>query len=83
MSSVTEAEFHWPFTATWIICMIVAALVIAGLNFRGVVVSAGTGTVLGALEILVFVVLAVWLIIKAGSGNTGSVFTLHYATIKG
>jgi amino acid transporter len=31
----------------------------------------------------VFLVLAVWLIVKAGSGNTGSVFTLHYATIKG
>jgi pimeloyl-ACP methyl ester carboxylesterase len=28
-------------------------------------------------------VLAVWLIAKAGSHNTGSVFTLHYATIKG
>jgi amino acid transporter len=47
------------------------------------VVSARTGTVLGALEILVFVVLAVWLIVKAGSANTGSVFTLHYATLKG
>src|SRR3984885_6421562 len=83
VSSVTEAEFHWPFTTTWVIFMIVAAIVIAGLNFRGVVVSAGTGTVLGALEILVFLVLAIWLIAKAGSANTGAVFTLHYATIKG
>jgi amino acid transporter len=83
VSSVTQSEFHWPFTTVWVIFMIVAALVIAGLNYRGIVVSAGTGTVLGALEIVVFVVLAVWLIVKAGSGNTGSVFTLHYATIKG
>jgi amino acid transporter len=83
VSSVTQTEFHWPFTATWVIFMIAAALVVGALNFRGIVVSAGTGTVLGALEILVFVVLAVWLIVKAGSGNTGSVFTLHYATIKG
>src|SRR3984885_7480204 len=83
VSSVTASEFHWPFTTVWVIFLIVAALVIAGLNFRGVVVSAGTGTVLGALEILVFVVLAVWLIVKAGSANTGSVFTLHYATLKG
>jgi amino acid transporter len=83
VSSVTQAEFHWPFTTVWVIFMIVAALVIAGLNYRGIVVSAGTGTVLGALEIVVFVVLAVWLIVKAGSGNTGSVFTLHYATLKG
>jgi hypothetical protein len=28
VSSVTEAEFHWPFTATWVIFMIVAAVVI-------------------------------------------------------
>src|ERR1700691_1090969 len=83
VSSVTQTEFHWPFTTVWVIFLIVAALVIAGLNFRGVVVSAGTGTVLGALEILIFVVLAVWLIVKAGSGNTGTVFTLHYATLKG
>jgi amino acid transporter len=83
VSSFTQTEFHWPFTTVWVIFLIVAALVIAGLNFRGVVVSAGTGTVLGALEILIFVVLAVWLIVKAGSGNTGSVFTLHYATLKG
>jgi amino acid transporter len=83
VSSVTQAEFKWPFTATWVIFMIVAALVIAGLNYRGIQVSAGTGTVLGAIEIVVFLVLAVWLIVKAGSADTGSVFTLHYATIKG
>jgi len=83
VSSVTQTEFGWPFTTVWVIFMIVAALVIAGLNFRGVVVSAGTGTVLGALEIIIFVILAVWLIVKAGSGNTGSVFSLHYATLKG
>jgi amino acid transporter len=28
-------------------------------------------------------VLAVWLIVKAGPANTGSVFSLHFATIKG
>ncbi len=83
VSSVTQSEFGWPFTATWVIFMIAAALVIAGLNFRGVKVSAGTGTILGALEILVFLVLAIWLIVKAGSGNTLSVFTLHYATVPG
>jgi amino acid transporter len=83
VSSVTQTEFGWPFTATWVIFMIVAALVIAGLNFRGVTLSARTGTVLGALEIAVFLVLAVWLIVKAGSANTGSVFSLHYATLNG
>jgi amino acid transporter len=57
--------------------------VIAVLNFRGVKLSARIGTILGTFEILIFVALAVWLIIKAGSANTFSVFTLHFATIKG
>jgi amino acid transporter len=83
VASVTQFDFHWPFTTVWVIFMIVAALLIAGINFRGVTISAGTGTVLGALEISVFLVLAIWLIVKAGSHNTASVFTLHYATIKG
>jgi amino acid transporter len=83
VASVTESEFHWPFTATWVIFMIVAAIVIAALNFRGVQISARTGTVLGAIEIIVFLALAIVLIIKAGSNNTLSVFTLHYATVKG
>jgi amino acid transporter len=83
VASVTQTEFSWPFTTTWVIFMIVAALLVAGLNYRGVQISARTGTVLGALEIIVFVALAVCLIVKAGSANTGSVFTLHYATIKG
>jgi amino acid transporter len=50
--------------------MIAAALVIALLNFRGVQLSARTGTILGTFEVVVFVALAVWLIVKAGSGNT-------------
>jgi amino acid transporter len=83
VASVTQSEFGWPFTTTWVIFMIVAALVVGGLNYRGIHVSAGTGTVLGALEIAVFLVLAIWLIVKAGSANTGSVFTFHFATIKG
>ena len=83
VSSVTQSEFNWPFTATWVIFMIAAALAVALLNFRGVQLSARTGTILGTFEILVFVALALWLIIKAGSGNTGTVFTLHFADIKG
>src|ERR1700691_3403877 len=83
IGSVCHSEFNWPFTATWVIFMIVASILVAALSFRGVQVSARAGTILGSFEILVFLVLAVWLIAKAGSHNTGSVFTLHYATIKG
>jgi amino acid transporter len=66
-----------------VIFMIAGALIIAALNYRGVKLSARTGTVLGTIEIIVFVLLALWLIVKAGSHNTGSVLTLHFATVKG
>jgi amino acid transporter len=83
IGSICHSEFNWPFTTTWVIFMIVASILVAALNFRGIQVSARAGTILGSFEILVFLVLAVWLIAKAGSHNTGNVFTLHYATIKG
>src|SRR5580700_2040087 len=83
IGSITNSEFGWPFTPTWVIFMIVASVLIAALNYRGIKVSARAGTILGTFEIVVFVALAIWLIIKAGSHNTGTVFTLHYATIKG
>lgn len=51
------------------------ALIIGAAGYYGVQASARLGTVLGAFEILVFVVLAVLLVAHAGSANTGSVFT--------
>ncbi len=83
IGSIANSEWGWPFTATWVIFMIVGAILVAGLNYRGIQVSARAGTLLGLFEIVVFVLLALWLIVKAGSNNTFSVFTLHYATIKG
>jgi amino acid transporter len=83
IGSVCNSEFGWPFTTTWVIFMIVATVLVAALNYRGIKVSARAGTILGSFEIAVFLVLAIWLIAKAGSHNTLNVFTLHYATIKG
>jgi len=57
---------------------VVGALVIAAAGYRGVQTSARLGTVLGAFEILVFVVLAAMFIVKAGSHNTASVFTTKH-----
>jgi amino acid transporter len=83
IGSITNSEFGWPFTTTWVIFMIVASVLVAGLNYRGIRVSARTGTLLGTFEIVVFLALAIWLVVKAGSANTASVFTLHYATVPG
>jgi amino acid transporter len=83
VASVTSAEFGWDFTATWVISLVAFAVVIAALNFGRIQLSARAGSVLGAVEIAIFTVLAVWLIVKAGSGNTFSVFALHFAAVKG
>ncbi len=83
VGSVLHDEFDWPFTATWVVVMIAAAVLIALLNYRGVKVSARVGTLLGLFEIIVFLVLAAWLVAEAGSANSGSVFTLRFATVEG
>lgn len=61
------ADLWWPWA-------LAGALIIALAGWYGVRASARLGTVLGAFEIAVFVVLAILLIIKAGDHNTLSVF---------
>jgi len=82
-ATVLQTELGWPFTATWITLGTVLAILIAVVNFFGVRIGTIAGTVLGLFEILVFLVLSVGMIISAGSANTGSVFTLHYASVPG
>ncbi|MGW3096830.1 APC family permease [Streptomyces sp. NPDC001102] len=61
------AALWWPWA-------LAGAAVIAAAGYFGVRASARFGTVLGVFEILVFLVFAVWLIVRAGSHNTLSVF---------
>ncbi|ALV37214.1 APC family permease [Streptomyces sp. CdTB01] len=61
------ADLWWPWA-------LAGAAVIAAAGYFGVRASARFGTVLGVFEILVFLVFAVWLIVRAGSHNTLSVF---------
>ncbi|WP_369244864.1 APC family permease [Streptomyces sp. R41] len=66
-------DLWWPWS-------LAGAAVIALAGYFGVRASARFGTVLGVFEVLVFVVFAVWLIVKAGGDNTLSVFgTSHTA----
>lgn len=58
----------WP----WVL---VGAVVVGAAGYLGVQASARLGTILGAFEVLVFLVLAVLFVVKAGSANTLSVFT--------
>ena len=50
------------------------AVVVFGLTYFGIKISADVGVVLGAIEITVFVLLSLWLIVTAGSGNTAATF---------
>ncbi|HKN51499.1 MAG TPA: APC family permease, partial [Amycolatopsis sp.] len=64
-------DLWWPWA-------LLGAAIITLVGYRGVRTAARLGTILGAFEVLVFVVLAVLMIIKAGSANTFSVFgTTH------
>src|SRR5919202_1051129 len=65
------ADLWWP----WIL---IGAAVVFFLGYRGIRVSAATGTVLGLFEIGVFTALAIFLIAKADH-NTFSVFTTKFA----
>lgn len=65
------ANLWWPWA-------LLGAVIIAVAGYWGARVSATLGTILGAFEIVVFLVLAVLLIVKAGGANTLSVFgTAH------
>ena len=72
----------FPIGAWWIFTVI-GTLLVCGLVWRGVRTSARVGTWLGFIEITVFTVLAIVLVIKAGSANTLSVFTTAHANAPG
>jgi len=72
----------FPIGAWWIFTTI-GTLLVCGLVWRGIRTSAKVGTWLGFIEITVFTLLAVVLVIKAGSANTLSVFTTSHANATG
>jgi amino acid transporter len=82
VGSTLNTEFGWSFETWWVISAIVAAVVVFVLGYLGVTISAGAGTILGIFEIAVFLVLALWLIAKAGDANTLSVFGTGQADVK-
>src|SRR6266480_6254977 len=67
------ANLWWPWA-------LLGALIILAAGWYGIRTSAGLGTILGVFEIGVFLVLAVFLVVHAGSHNTAQVFTTHYSS---
>ena len=69
--------------SSWWVFMTVGTLLVSFLVYRGISTSAKVGTWLGFFEISVFVLLGIFLVIKAGSDNTLSVFTTAHANATG
>ncbi|HWG64886.1 MAG TPA: APC family permease [Streptosporangiaceae bacterium] len=77
-AATINSEFHsYPANLWWPWALLGAVIVLAA-GYYGIRTSARLGTVLGLFEITVFLVLAVFLVVHAGSHNTLSVFTTKY-----
>src|SRR6202166_533396 len=78
-ASTINSEFHgYPANLWWPWSLAGAVIVLAAGYYR-IRASAPAGTILGISEIAVFLVLAVFLVVHAGSHNTAQVFTTHYS----
>ncbi|MGQ0668521.1 MAG: APC family permease [Actinomycetota bacterium] len=78
VSGTLSTEFGWSADLWWPWALVCTAIVFV-LGYYGIRVSARTGTILGIFEVGVFALLAVWLIAKAGDGNTFEVFGTTFA----
>jgi len=83
LGSTLQAHFGYSYDLWWPIGTIFSILVVGAANYFGIRVSTRFGILLGTFEILVMVALSLTLIVSAGSRNTLSVFTTHYATVPG
>src|SRR5690349_1666731 len=77
-ASTINSEWHSYPANLWWPWAILGALIVLAAGFYGIRTSARLGTVLGLFEIGVFLVLAVFLVVHAGSSNTWSVFGTKY-----
>jgi amino acid transporter len=78
-ASTINSEFHGYPANLWWPWSLAGAVIVLAAGYYGIRTSAGLGTILGVFEIAVFGVLAVFLVVHAGSHNTGQVFTTHYS----
>ena len=70
-------------TGNWWIFTTLGTLLVGFLVYRGVRTSARTGVILGAVEIVVFLLFGLYLIVKAGGNNDLAVFSTKYANAEG
>src|SRR3989440_5614640 len=84
MDGFAQQYFHLSFGANgWAVWAMIFAVIIFGLTYFGIKISADASVILGTIEIGVFVVLAAWLIVTAGNGNTAATFSPSSSLEKG
>ncbi|HLQ56992.1 MAG TPA: APC family permease [Streptosporangiaceae bacterium] len=83
LGSTLQAHFGLSFNVWWVVGTVFSVLLVGSLNYFGIQVSTRFGIILGSFEILVMLALSLTLIVNAGSRNTLSVFTTHFATVPG
>src|SRR5579863_2735233 len=77
-AATLNSEFSGYPASLWWPWALAGAVIVLAAGFYGIRTSARLGTVLGMFEIGVFLVLAVFFVVHAGSNNTLSVFTTKY-----
>jgi amino acid transporter len=78
-AATLNAEFHGYPASLWWPWSLAGAVIVLAAGYYGIRAATGLGTILGVFEIGVFLVLAVFLVVHAGSHNTAQVFTTHYS----
>lgn len=73
-SSLLDQLFGIKNDILWLPLAILCAAIVWLLTYRGISISTRTGMILGAIEIVIFVVVSALLVINAGDRNTLSVF---------
>ena len=81
VGSTIETKFDAHVPPGWI--MLVTAAVIFAMTVVGVRLSTTAGVILGACEVAIFALLAVWLIVDAGAANTVDAFDPSHAADSG
>lgn len=83
VSAQLNSSLHWNSTLVWVLVTILLASFVTLNGLRRARKGTRLGAILGTIEVAAFAILSIWLIIAAGSRNTFSVFTTHYANAPG
>jgi amino acid transporter len=68
------AHQYFGLSLGWAAWAMIFVVIIFGLTYFGIRISANASVILGTIEIVVFTLLAAWLIVTAGSSNTLAAF---------